>query len=103
MYRDMTSLLLYSTPVEGIPMHPEEVVPGSEEILLGYELLELSTFTQPHPSEMNWVGWTAVTALLILFWPLACVPCFLGCSYPVFQRAVYGPRGRRVIYRDLSE
>lgn len=76
---------LFPTPVAGIIVVEPSPPPEEGDVLLGYRILtrtDKSVFTQPKPSQMTLMGWAASAALLILCWPLTCVPCCLSCSYP---------------------
>lgn len=83
---------LYPTPLTGYRMVAPERPPHPGQVLLGYEVLnaEDGVFTKPKPKRMNTRGWLAFGALLVCFWPAACVPCFTSCSYTPCQRPVYG-------------
>ena len=85
-------MALHRTPIDGIPITAPLRPPKEGEILLGYELINENPemFVRPNPHEMGTVGWISVIGLLLICWPISCVPCCLGCSYPVQQRPVYG-------------
>jgi hypothetical protein len=46
-------------------------------------------FTTPKPSEMSTLGYVAVTACFLVFWPLTCLPCFCSTFYDGYQIPVY--------------
>ena len=86
--------VLYPEPVPGIPIVEPETVPHPNDILVGYEIVrprKLGFLTKPRPKRMNIVGWAAVAAATVLFFPVMCVPCCISCSYSEYQRPVYRP------------
>jgi hypothetical protein len=90
---------LYQKPLEEVEMIDPVRLPGPDDVLLGYERIESDYFVSPQPRKMECIGWTSVVCLAFLFWPAMCIPCCLGCSYPMVQRPVYGhPRTTRFIY-----
>ena len=100
MYIKQSTYRLYTEPLQGIEIQPhrhEDI--DSDHVLLGYELVEPDFFITPRPNKMQCFGWCGVFTLGILFWPAMCVPCCMGCSYPIQQRALYGhPTQTRVVY-----
>lgn len=86
--------VLYPEPVPGIPIVEPETIPHPNDVLVGYEVVrphKLGFLTKPRPKRMNIVGWVAVAAATVLFFPVMCVPCCLSCSYSEYQRPVYRP------------
>ena len=86
--------VLYPEPVQGIPIVEPETIPHPNDILVGYEVVrphKLGFLTKPKPKRMNIVGWVAVAAATVLFFPVMCVPCCMSCSYSEYQRPVYRP------------
>jgi hypothetical protein len=89
--------MLHREPLPGVPISPPKTPPHSGEELLGYEVFDEREdgrsgcgIVKPQPSKMRPVGWAAVIATALLFWPASCVPCCMACSYPTMtQRPVY--------------
>lgn len=63
--------------------------PGQE--LIGYTIYEApeSCLVAPRCERLNFAGWMTSTLLLLVCWPLTCVPCCCGCFYDGFQVPVY--------------
>ena len=41
--------------------------------------------TTPRPGQLSTCGWISVMGLVLLFWPLSCVPCFFSGCYEGYQ------------------
>jgi hypothetical protein len=99
MHVPQVTYRLYHTPLEGVETVAPAVLPGPYDVLLGYETIESDFFVTPRPADMECVGWLGVLCIGFLFWPAMCIPCCMGCSYPLVQRPVYGhPQTTRVVY-----
>lgn len=97
---------LHQKPIEGVPMIEPANPPHPDEVLLGYEVInEHKKFLRkPDPKHMNKVGWFSVIVCAIIFWPVSCIPCCLGCSYSMVQRPVYGHKKEDLLIQtDLKE
>lgn len=83
---------LHPSPLPGYPIIAPVTPPLPGQVIVGYEVVDAqdSVFKKPEPNRMNRVGWFSLIALLICFWPAACIPCFTTCSYTPSQRPVYG-------------
>jgi hypothetical protein len=94
---------IYSEPVVGIPIGEPIRIPNVDEIIIGYEIVNLGDgfLTSPQPEKMNYRGWCSVFVLLFVFWPCSCLPCVLSCSYDAYQRPVYGYIVDKVKYTYL--
>lgn len=101
----MSKITLHPTPIPGIPVIEPEVEPTPGQEIVGYELIKSGDgfFRKPEPKRMSKVGWFSVIALVICFWPCACVPCVTTCSYETVQRPVYGTPVEKVIETVVSE
>lgn len=86
-------MALHQNPVPGMMILPPTDIPKEGEVLLGYKVVSPPTgyfTTRPDPARINTRGWVGIVTGLLLFWPVACVPCFLTCSYSAYQQPVYG-------------
>lgn len=97
---------LYDEPVPGIRVVDPENMPLPGEQLLGYELIRFPDNTycggkvhmHPRPSKMTTRGWMATIFAGLMFFPIACVPCFMTCSYDTrVMRPVYGTKEEAMI------
>lgn len=95
----------FDVPVPGIPVVAPERTPLPGQKLVGYEMVPCAGspegpasctccgarfHSSPRPTRMNARGWLATATGALLCFPLACVPCFMSCSYDaVQQRPVY--------------
>lgn len=68
-----------------------EIPPLPGEVLIGYMIYPSakSCCVPPFERPMNFLGYCSIFTLLILFWPLSCVPCICGYSYNGYQVPVY--------------
>lgn len=91
----MNNKKLYPEPIKGIPIVDSETPQKVNDILLGYEIIEVEPevcnfCVRPRPSRMNIGGWILFGVTLLLFWPISVVSCCLKTSYDTVQRPVYG-------------
>ena len=66
-----------------------------EKVLLGFETVNPSDgccFVKPRPSKMKPTAWVATGALFFFAFPFVWVPLVTSCSYPPFERPVYGTK-----------
>ena len=97
--------VLYPEPVPGIPIVEPETIPRPDDVLVGYEVVrphKLGFLTKPKPKRMNIVGWVAVAAATVLFFPVMCVPCCMSFSYSDYQRPVYRPSPFSSVARSVG-
>lgn len=85
---------LYENPIPGIEIIEPEIPPGVNDVLLGYRIIEVekNCFVKPNPSRMNIGGWLLFGVLMVVFWPISCIPCCINSSYNTVQVPVYGAR-----------
>lgn len=82
---------IYKEPISGVPIMEPLVLPEQGDVLLGYELYDKKgLITPPHIEKMNTRGWISVLICAIVFFPVMCLPCCMGCSYSMYQCPVYG-------------
>jgi hypothetical protein len=94
--------LLYETPIPGIPIFPPEVNPKPTDHIIGYRVVyaPAGVFCKPEPSKITTCGWLNIGILIVLFWPISCIPCCITSSYSDYQVPVYGSKYHKTL-KDL--
>lgn len=74
-----------------LPLLSPETIPLPGQKVVGYMIYESpSTIcVSPNPSRLSVGGWLTSGLLCLVFWPIACLPCFLGYFYQGYQVPVY--------------
>eukprot|EP00195_Chlamydomonas_chlamydogama_P011280 CAMPEP_0202899200 /NCGR_PEP_ID=MMETSP1392-20130828/7497_1 /ASSEMBLY_ACC=CAM_ASM_000868 /TAXON_ID=225041 /ORGANISM="Chlamydomonas chlamydogama, Strain SAG 11-48b" /LENGTH=116 /DNA_ID=CAMNT_0049585321 /DNA_START=85 /DNA_END=435 /DNA_ORIENTATION=+ len=76
-------------PVPGVPIKPPRVPPSAGQVVVAYEITEPDVGCC-QCSDLNSQGLIALIVLILLFWPLAFLPCVMAECHEKSQRPVYG-------------
>ncbi|KAK9809544.1 hypothetical protein WJX73_000230 [Symbiochloris irregularis] len=84
--------MLSKEPIVGVRMHPPLNPPREGEVIIGYQAF------QEKPGCCRCDGMTqdaqfTTLILLVIFAPVAWIPCVMKKSFAMQQRPVYGPPG----------
>lgn len=76
-------------PVPGIPIRAPRIVPQPGQVIVAYEVVEPEVGCC-QCSTLNAGGVIAIIILILLFWPLAFLPCVMQDCHDKSQCPVYG-------------
>jgi hypothetical protein len=77
------------SPVSGIPVKGPLVPPGPGQVLIRYDIAEPETGCCKCDT-LTTGGIIALVVLVLIFWPLAWLPCIMSSCHTQVQRPVYG-------------
>jgi len=76
-------------PFPGLKIEPPERLPQQGEVVIRYETREGKSGCC-ECSNLTQSGLIALVALIVLFWPCACIPCCMKSCHEGYQVPVYG-------------
>jgi hypothetical protein len=70
-------------------VQPDYITTG--KVIVGWWIFDPPSgcCTFPDPTNLSAMGWISSGILLIFFWPLMCMPCFLSGCYEGYQIPIY--------------
>jgi len=80
-------------PIPGLPIRPPFATPVPGQQIVGYQVIEPQGGCS---CDLKLEGWLVVIILLIIFWPLAWIPCCMPECFQRYQVPVYGAPGQSV-------
>jgi len=83
----------HAAPIPGLPIRAPFVAPAPHQQIVGYQVIEPAGGCS---CDLRLEGWLVVIILLIIFWPLAWIPCCMPECFQRYQVPIYGVPGQSV-------
>jgi len=80
--------LINPQPIPGVKIGPPMVSPQPGQVIVGYQLINGQAGCCKF-DDMKVGGYVAIVVLLLVFWPVAMVPCLLDDCYEPRQVPIY--------------
>jgi hypothetical protein len=80
----------FTQPVTGVPIRGPTAQPAPQHVIIGYQLIRAD---EACSCDLRLEGWLSVFILIIIFPPIAWIPCFIPDCFQTYQVPIYGPPG----------
>eukprot|EP00798_Chlamydomonas_sp_ICE-L_P005752 gene5752-6046_t len=85
----MASVWVSPQPIPGLPVKPPRIAPQAGQVVISYETVEPDVGCCKC-SDLTTGGLIALIVLVLIFWPLAFIPCCESDCHTQSQCPVYG-------------